>query len=101
MWMIHFHLESHSAFSFAMVFITNDGPSKSNKLPPPPPNLPKCKINQISIIPWPSITFLISNKLMGDVVYSSIRNLKNIYIKCVENKKVVFELVRYRLLQYY
>ncbi|GLJ29354.1 hypothetical protein SUGI_0578900 [Cryptomeria japonica] len=41
-WLMHCHLESHSAFGFAMVFITKNGPSKSDKLPSPPPDLPKC-----------------------------------------------------------
>ncbi|GLJ16995.1 hypothetical protein SUGI_0293940 [Cryptomeria japonica] len=41
-WLMHCHFESHSAVGFAMVFLTEDGPGNSGKLPPPPSDLPKC-----------------------------------------------------------
>ncbi|GLJ13795.1 hypothetical protein SUGI_0220190 [Cryptomeria japonica] len=41
-WLMHCHFESHSALGFDMVFLTEDGPGYSDKLPPPPLDLPKC-----------------------------------------------------------
>ncbi|GLJ16993.1 hypothetical protein SUGI_0293920 [Cryptomeria japonica] len=41
-WFVHCYFESHSAFGFAMAFLTEDGPADSDKLPPPPSDLPRC-----------------------------------------------------------
>ncbi|GLJ16994.1 hypothetical protein SUGI_0293930 [Cryptomeria japonica] len=41
-WFVHCHFESHSAFGFAMAFLTENGPADSDKLPAPPSDLPKC-----------------------------------------------------------
>lgn len=41
-WFIHCHLEEHTSWGLAMVFIVKDGPTESKCLLPPPPDLPSC-----------------------------------------------------------
>ncbi|KAG2592969.1 laccase-6-like [Panicum virgatum] len=42
MWFMHCHIDSHLSIGLAMVFAVEDGPTPDTKLPPPPPDLPRC-----------------------------------------------------------
>ncbi|PAN27573.1 hypothetical protein PAHAL_5G089200 [Panicum hallii] len=42
MWFMHCHIDSHLSIGLAMVFEVEDGPTPDTKLPPPPPDLPRC-----------------------------------------------------------
>ena len=39
---MHCHIDSHLSIGLAMVFAVEDGPTPDTKLPPPPPDLPRC-----------------------------------------------------------
>ncbi|KAL4197682.1 hypothetical protein AMTRI_Chr04g252320 [Amborella trichopoda] len=41
-WFLHCHLERHLTWGMNTVFITKNGPSLSDRLLPPPPDLPSC-----------------------------------------------------------
>ncbi|CAK9185322.1 unnamed protein product [Ilex paraguariensis] len=41
-WFMHCHLEVHTSWGLKMAWIVMDGKHPSQKLPPPPPDLPKC-----------------------------------------------------------
>ncbi|KAM3363329.1 laccase-7-like isoform X2 [Capsicum galapagoense] len=41
-WLMHCHLEVHLPWGLATAFVVENGPTPSTKLPPPPPDLPKC-----------------------------------------------------------
>ncbi|KAK7246782.1 hypothetical protein RIF29_41652 [Crotalaria pallida] len=42
MWLLHCHIERHSIWGMAMVFLVKNGHSPQTKILPPPKNLPKC-----------------------------------------------------------
>ncbi|XP_075477213.1 laccase-7-like [Primulina tabacum] len=41
-WLMHCHLDAHVSWGLAMAFVVENGPTPSSRLPPPPPDLPKC-----------------------------------------------------------
>ncbi|KAH6762083.1 laccase 17 [Perilla frutescens var. hirtella] len=41
-WFMHCHLEVHTSWGLKMAWIVMDGSRRNQKLPPPPPDLPKC-----------------------------------------------------------
>lgn len=41
-WFVHCHLEEHTSWGLAMAFIVENGPEKSQRLDPPPKDLPAC-----------------------------------------------------------
>ncbi|KAG8376916.1 hypothetical protein BUALT_Bualt09G0113900 [Buddleja alternifolia] len=41
-WFMHCHFEVHTSWGLKMAWIVLDGPLTSQKLPPPPPEIPKC-----------------------------------------------------------
>ncbi|CAM8970793.1 unnamed protein product [Rhodiola kirilowii] len=41
-WFMHCHLDIHTSWGLRMVWIVLDGPQPSQKLPPPPADLPRC-----------------------------------------------------------
>ncbi|KAJ3682717.1 hypothetical protein LUZ60_012944 [Juncus effusus] len=41
-WFMHCHLEVHTSWGLKMAWVVNDGPLASQKLPPPPSDLPVC-----------------------------------------------------------
>ncbi|XP_073270860.1 laccase-7-like [Primulina huaijiensis] len=41
-WLMHCHLDLHVSWGLAMVFVVENGPTPSSRLPPPPPDFPKC-----------------------------------------------------------
>lgn len=41
-WFMHCHLEVHTSWGLKMAWVVNDGKRPSQKLPPPPSDLPKC-----------------------------------------------------------
>ncbi|XP_070037428.1 laccase-7-like [Nicotiana tomentosiformis] len=41
-WLMHCHLDVHLPWGLATSFVVENGPTPSTRLPPPPPDLPKC-----------------------------------------------------------
>ncbi|CAI9762014.1 unnamed protein product [Fraxinus pennsylvanica] len=41
-WLMHCHFDVHTSWGLRMAWIVMDGPLPSQKLPPPPSDLPKC-----------------------------------------------------------
>ncbi|XP_073271589.1 laccase-7-like [Primulina huaijiensis] len=41
-WLMHCHLDAHMSWGLAMAFVVENGPTPSSRLPPPPPDFPKC-----------------------------------------------------------
>ncbi|MCD7450511.1 Laccase-7 [Datura stramonium] len=41
-WLMHCHLDVHLPWGLATAFVVENGPTPSTRLPPPPPDLPKC-----------------------------------------------------------
>ncbi|KAK4480996.1 hypothetical protein RD792_011864 [Penstemon davidsonii] len=41
-WLMHCHLDVHLPWGLATAFVVEDGPTPSTRLPPPPPDFPKC-----------------------------------------------------------
>ncbi|KAF8079715.1 hypothetical protein N665_1005s0020 [Sinapis alba] len=41
-WIMHCHIDVHLPFGLGMVFVVENGPTKSTSVPPPPPDLPRC-----------------------------------------------------------
>ncbi|KAL3839452.1 hypothetical protein ACJIZ3_024043 [Penstemon smallii] len=41
-WLMHCHLDVHLPWGLATAFEVEDGPTPSTRLPPPPPDFPKC-----------------------------------------------------------
>ncbi|KAK9715822.1 hypothetical protein RND81_06G191900 [Saponaria officinalis] len=41
-WLMHCHLERHQSWGMNMVFLVKDGPTSTNKIVHPPPDLPAC-----------------------------------------------------------
>ncbi|XP_052173304.1 laccase-17-like [Diospyros lotus] len=41
-WLMHCHFDVHTSWGLRMAWIVLDGPHPNQKLPPPPPDLPKC-----------------------------------------------------------
>lgn len=41
-WLMHCHIDAHLAWGFATAFIVEDGVGESEKLLPPPSDLPQC-----------------------------------------------------------
>ncbi|XP_010262708.1 PREDICTED: laccase-7-like [Nelumbo nucifera] len=41
-WIMHCHLDVHLPWGLAGAFVVENGPTPSSRLPPPPPDLPRC-----------------------------------------------------------
>ncbi|GFP86269.1 laccase-7 [Phtheirospermum japonicum] len=41
-WLMHCHLDVHLPWGLATAFVVENGPTPSTRLPPPPPDFPKC-----------------------------------------------------------
>ncbi|XP_022857077.1 laccase-7-like, partial [Olea europaea var. sylvestris] len=41
-WLMHCHLDVHLPWGLATAIVVENGPTSSTRLPPPPPDLPKC-----------------------------------------------------------
>ena len=41
-WFMHCHIDGHMPWGLGMIFVVEDGPDSSSKLPPPPHDLPRC-----------------------------------------------------------
>ncbi|XP_073016819.1 LOW QUALITY PROTEIN: laccase-7-like [Primulina eburnea] len=41
-WLIHCHLDVHLPWGLATAFVVENGPTLSSRLPPPPPDFPRC-----------------------------------------------------------
>jgi laccase len=41
-WLMHCHFDVHLSWGLSMAWLVNDGPLPSQKMLPPPSDLPKC-----------------------------------------------------------